>query len=1588
MHNKNLPIFEPFPVNSISPNQLCNNASTDIMSVFQSNQKKLIALNLKSCGFGIYDITSLENDIFLLKHFEYQPEKQNVQYLGTTDYQKYLWVAYETGLLEIYDISDQQFPLKVNIQITYQGQLDVVHKVTQFDGFSFIFLSCLNNFKTAVWLNDKIIITSEIHLNDLNISKIILQPQQNMLFIQGQSSIHFFKQTINEIQQGIFHYLCSYQPYPNNILSSFEVMKQFILIIQIQFQEYLMVDIQNYIESYDGTKPNLNLDIPNLLMNQFYLNRNGVISLQSYFENKLICYLERIPGTTIFYLLQKQQGIQILDLKNVSNPQILNPSLTLGYSSVQFKYIAFNSLATFGFISNLSNLIIINILNRENPSVLSIINTSFYLNGDSSLEQFTLSNDESLLFLFPKQYGILIASISDILNPSIVFKLAQKNINALVQTLDNYLICSIEFQGILVYFLNSNFQLTFISDILIQGVINTAQLIYSDNYLLVATAERNQIYLINLKNKTNPSIIQNIELLDNDIACSIATYSDEQFAFVSTYSNIYQLFLQSPFIFHQQIYKIIQIPNSNQYKRINTFDNQPLQVGDQVDIYLININNKNELKISQAFYYQNFIAKKLPDWMKFQFSNQVLSMKISKDSLFKDASGSYSLNSLQQVIFLGYQQLQDDAFINQNLSIDYNDSLFLKQICTKLGYLDKYGFVSPSYSPKNMFTLREYQYTRYFSKWSQTQIKLQQLLNFVQFTLNQNIVNYVVQFETQPSLIVDFDNPQNPIQSNQNLITLTLQTSIGQFVSKNYSGVIEIINSQGDTIKLQGSVLSLNQALKQKIKLFLQDIQLLNQAYITVTIDDSINYEYFKIFPLNQVNFISLEAPISLYRNIQDDLNQYYDNGEIYVLTPFNYQINDRVFKYDKEQNIIFTAQIQKADGQFEDIPANFWLQFSTRDLSFKGTPSTQIFNTEYVILVQATDGYSIIQVKFKIKIIKVPFFLVIQIILQIIGPIIGLKSIWKRRMKIFNIFFAKQTKYTQELAYVSEYYEKTFMITDNLLYLSQKLWKNVNIQNYKQQIIEQINGVFQNVYFRNQILQNYEFIFQLDVNNKPLSEEISNQINPIMINKNQEEIESQNNQLNSVLLTQNYTIDQKQMRDSSQILPTQQSILVNNDTNIQINKINYNITEQPKKDQEKKKQDKLQFKNILKLKNLIDLEKNLSYSNTQNKNLNKKDIKILKENGLIDINGVIGLIIQSELKLPMKKRVLTKQLMEKLLTGQSLFQRMVQGLLIEFLIECIPVCQQILLLLKMESTKFYSEKDWYKAYIIFGQYQQNQDQFPTCKLNEESIKLAFQQFASEMETYQKNLIDKQSINQTSQNILTTVNSFNLIQYLECLVSYMPLIEQYLYTQLLGVSIKKQKIYEISKGECFHCNSFKIRSIKSYETRKGCSCCTHAEKFLNLNDVEKGLSDYQKLPEWIKIDFQKQSMKIKGIPKEENIGQQRIKIYDYNGYLLRQFDIQVLPERKEKQNQLEEIKTENQQNSKILSPLRKKRFNNKGFLLSQSLFKNNLFKKQKSLRETIQFDDNIPNKIQSQEFKSNSRNNQNITSIKCFTLQQ
>ncbi|EAR82164.1 hypothetical protein TTHERM_01285880 (macronuclear) [Tetrahymena thermophila SB210] len=1603
LQNADLPVFEPFPLAVVNPTvSLCKNGSTDVMAVFKSHSKNFLALNLQLCGFAIYDVTDITNNILIIKQFEFQPQKGSVLSLSITDSENYLWVGYTTGLFEIYDVQQLNFPCVLSQNLTSSNGNDILNKVIQFQQQNLTFLACQNNFKLVTWQNKQLIIQKEVELSDWNIVKIRFVFKQTILAVQGFTSLHFYQQYIGNLQKGVVNYMCSFNPSSAYVLSSFEVIQDTILVIQVQLYQYIMVDISMFIQSSDGkncdqskikyldtypsnplgnnfalskdqkflytqqssigvlifdvsqqkleifqviqtkgtcgdiylsddenflfysnwfdtkifqkTQPNLNLDIPNLLLNSYqlvsytfyktgsgsfdnqiiyeepsdilYMTRKdqgsaifkyqgeGVLDLISLVDNGIpnisISYQARVPGTNIFYQSQEILGLQIVDYSDLANPKILKTNISLGFKTFKFEQIIFNKAGTLGFVANIIGVLIISIKDILNPQVLSQVNTSNYLGGDISLYKFSLSHDERTLLLFPEFYGIVFADITDPLNPYFLFKIYLGNIYFLQQTLDSqYLVCGVGYQGVFIYKINEDRSLTLLSQVRIQGVIYFQWLIYNDNYLIVTTAEIDSIILVSLVDKVNPEIIQIIPLALNDPIYWLLPSQDQSFLFASAQKALYQYFIQSQIIIHSSVYKLVSIPNSNQYLRQLLQKGQPFQVGDKIQIYLVNIYQTKDLKIQEAFYYQNFVIQGLPSWMQYSPSDQVLSIQASKESLIADENGQYLSKTLQQVIFLSYQGIGDDAFTNANLNISYADSINIKQACVRAGYLDKSGFVSTNYSPQNEFNLLDNQSQQILQKWNQTQDQQEKLIDFIQFTLNQNIINYVIQFYIQPSLVVDFTNSANPISSNQNQLIVTLQVSNGLFVNKLYPGILVLINSEQNIIQLQGSVSSVNSVLYNTIKLSLKNETLFASTKIDVTVDDQINYKYDQTLSLKEAIFISLQSPVLVANSLQQDFNQYYENGQLAVQTPFNYKMSSSVFKCADSTSLQFTAKILQKNGQFEELPPGYWLSFSSNERTLVGTPSTNLFNQQFVIQIQATDDYTVAQDQLIIQISIVPFFLVLQIIIQIIGPLLGILGIWKYRTKFYNITFRHFLIYSKEIAHVSEYYEKKIIITDNLLEISLQLWKPVQSQLSQKYIQSEISHVFQLNKINDLVSQNYNsnFLMKNDSNITFVSH-LQNSVN---------HHDDQNNDPEDHIGLQ--------IQDKSNLkkkYSLNDSVISKQNKNLSQSK--YEINQSPISN---KKNQSQQDNFTSSLMRQITFNERMRAQSTPKQNQNQQ---LFLKNGQINYEYIRNLAIQKYNNTTQKKeKIISKNILKQLNDNKSRISTILRYLAVEYFIECSPICSQIVNLLKQKALLIYREIDWYRAYVSTQVNEKVLDtNFPTYKLNEDCLRLAFQEISQDMMKEQmKQIKNKQNQQQNEQEN----------KYLKEVLIYLPLIEQYLFAVALGISSKKRKFFEVAKGDCFHCYSFQIRSIKCYEKTVIFHCCVDAQEILGLNQVEKGLSENQRLPEWMQIDFQKTEITLKGTPDQKHIGQSRFKIYDLDGYLLRQFDIQVLPSR-------------------------------------------------------------------------------------------
>ncbi|KAL4484381.1 hypothetical protein ABPG74_019558 [Tetrahymena malaccensis] len=1686
LYDSSLPVFEPFPLAVIDPTIPCKNGSSDVMATFTNSQRNLIAINLQKCGFGIYDVTNAKQGIQLVQIYPFQPKKGQIISLSITDSNKYLWIGYNSGLLDIQDVSSPQFPIVLTQNITFNNDQDYVGKVIQFQQFNLTFLACINNFKLISIIDSKISIIQTVEIKDYNIFDIQFALQNSVLCVSSYSLINFYQQSIEDLKQGKFKNICAYSPGLGSTLSSFQVIQERILVIQIQYIQYMMVDIQDYINSYDGvtcdpnkvvlldtypssplgnkfalsidqnflytqlssigviifdirqkklepfqviqtggtcadlklsddgnqifysnwfniqifqkTSPNLNLDVPNLLLNNYqlvsnsffkppggsfdnqmyfqtpenilYVSRysygsaffqykgNGILQLESQLNNNdsniSVSFQTRVPNTNIFYQSLETQGFQIVDCSDISAPKIVQTGVTLGQSNFRFEQIVFNQKGNLGFIGNVINVIIINTSDPLNPQVVSIINTSVFLEGDSSLYTLGLSNDEKTLILNPQSYGVAFADIQDPSKPYLFYKLNLGiTYSFTLSSNGKYIYFCVSFQGVYIYSFNSDRSLSFVSKFSTRGVVGQVVLLNNDNYLIVATEEIDSLILVNVVDKSNPIILQILSLPDNDPTCWMVAAPDYSYIFALSQLAIYQCFLQSPIIFHSSIYKLQQISNSNLYKKELIQNNISFQVGEYIQIYLVNIYQTKSVQIKKAQYYFNNILLELPSWIQFSPQSQVLSIQISNESLVADSDGTYKSKSLQQIVFLCYQQLDDFAFVNEVLNISQQDSVSIKQICMNVGYLDSAGYVSAQYSPQNTFQFLDTNSLNVLQKWNTAPGQLNQVLSFIQITLNQNIINYTIQFYTQTSLVVDFSKLQNPISSNQNSIIVTISTSQGQFVNKLYSGILVLINSEQNTIQLQGSVININQALYQTIKLSLNNTQDFNQTEIQIIVNDQINYNYIQTFSLLNSKFISLQSPVQLMGSLQNDFNSQFPKGQIAIQAQFSYIVSRDIFKCLDSPQLSYTAKIKKDDGQYQNIPTGYWLSFQQSEITFLGTPSTSLFYQTLTILLEVTDGYTVAKDEFTISISLVPFQLVIQIVIQVLGPLLGILGIWKYRTIFYNLVFKYFLTYTQEVAYQQEYFEKKIFISGSTLDIAIGFWKEIQNEIKPKCIQQQINQVFNKQ--NSSIIQNNKFNDQnnLKDENSSLQEEIQKTIYPKGILQQDDEayteiVSPKNNKILSKLGEAQLSIFSQENIIKSETPPKNQGQSRSPRNNRQSRLKSLSVTN-------KNWQEKL-AQNLAMQINSNSIQQSQLNANNKSQNL---ILQLFDNFGQIQFKCIKELIVSQQQNTTPAKRILTNQLQKELEDHNSLLSTMIKGLAVEYFVDNHPIVKQIISLLQEKALFVFKQIDWYRAYVGLKKDEQEQENYSSLyQLKQECIKLAFKEITQDI----KEQAQKKNKNKKEDKYkeLITLD----------LSIYLPLIEQYLFALALGVTIKKRKFFQVSYGDSFHCKSYLIRSIKCYEKGTLFRCCVKAQQLLGIDLVEKGLSENQRLPEWMQINFQQSFIQIKGRPSQRSVGQYRIKIYDLSGYILRQFDIQILPNKQLN----DKLKIETQQIDSLQNIVdtqknqRFTQFNKSNFMLGA------LQTHKSKSDEVLEENEAVTSKIKSIFNKSNSRN--------------
>ncbi|KAL4485764.1 hypothetical protein ABPG72_012304 [Tetrahymena utriculariae] len=249
--------------------------------------------------------------------------------------------------------------------------------------------------------------------------------------------------------------------------------------------------------------------------------------------------------------------------------------------------------------------------------------------------------------------------------------------------------------------------------------------------------------------------------------------------------------------------------------------------------------------------------------------------------------------------------------------------------------------------------------------------------------------NLGVTNSTQSSLIYQYLSKILLIQMGDN--------GIGKLIHKNQDSVsFQILESQ-DQLQIIGTLQNVNKVLSQQI-IFANSSQINQNSSqaIYITLNDGINYPLKDSIKISDCNFILLKK-----------------------------QIQNKIYSRDTTK-IIYLTYLQNSDGEFVQIPPSLWLQQQSSDkLNFKGTTTSSLYRNYYKFQVKATDGYTTAADVFVVQVSGILFIYAINLLIKILGPILGILGLYQQRHHFYNIIFQKQVTFPQEEIECGKEYQK-----------------------------------------------------------------------------------------------------------------------------------------------------------------------------------------------------------------------------------------------------------------------------------------------------------------------------------------------------------------------------------------------------------------------------------------------------------------------------------------------------------------------------------------------------------------------------------
>ncbi|KAL4498900.1 hypothetical protein ABPG73_003697 [Tetrahymena malaccensis] len=666
-----------------------------------------------------------------------------------------------------------------------------------------------------------------------------------------------------------------------------------------------------------------------------------------------------------------------------------------------------------------------------------------------------------------------------------------------------------------------------ISRVPLEGYVIMALPLFNEEYILITQEEKGMLTLIDMRDKQNPYVVNTI-IYESQTSQAVCMTKKQDFIFLTISSGILTMPIYSDIQIHTDINLIVydtnlQVSSIQQVNKTNYVQNiggsqimneYIFQIGQTIQLNFNIIYPVSQyMQILEVYYYYNSQILNAPSFFSFDASSQQLTFTVDQSLL---GSSQSQINS-NIILLWTVIPLDKSSFIytsedSYDLAItNSTQSAQIYQYLLDQNVLNTEGIVNSQYDFNKNFLLDSDFQSQLIDPLTLDDQKFQQMISQITLKINLSLKKscYMnpLRFYVVPSLFFDTQNSQEFISTNQLgdiQIILQIDEQVGKFLLPTQTSVAFYMSAKQDQLKIEGSRDDVNKILQQQI-IFANNTIITNQISpnITITIIDNINYQLVQTQLIVDCKFIKLKEQLQLSQqnNLQIQLDQQYPNSVISIESYIQISFSSSTFYVSDSQKITYQCFYENNNGIYEQLSVNFWLQQQNNKLSFKGTSTSSMYGQVFKFKIVAFDGYTYAEDYFQVSVTGIPFIYVLNILFEILGPLLAVFGFYKKRFTFYNIIYQNKITFSEETIYCGQQYRKEFIILGRTQEAAQSILLNLQ----KMIILQSQNKI---------ITKNNETDRQAFINdenqNSNCSEPLNDKKNQINF-QNEEELKTQN---------------------------------------------------------------------------------------------------------------------------------------------------------------------------------------------------------------------------------------------------------------------------------------------------------------------------------------------------------------------------------------------------------------------------------------------------------------------------------------------